>query len=282
MALLREITLDGLFGLYDHHLDLRVDPPVTIVAGPNGIGKTTLLRLTTALLHGAYQDLAKPSFTNIRVVADSGVALSATPGERDPETGDARVLTLRLERPNRGPLTTTIALPMGPESLPPYMWMVHPNLYVDTRDDEELTAAEVSERYAVDLEQTVGPDWFDSADWLTDFIETRRLDVLQATPPRGLLRGPRRPRRAPIYDYLDAVGRELERARLELAHPLRRPKRSPRRGSHIRDRRRAWRRARLLHACRRPTPAPGCHGDSAQGPVSPLSDSHGPAGPTRR
>jgi predicted ATP-binding protein involved in virulence len=52
MPFLREISITRLFGLYDHDLSLRADPPVTIVAGPNGIGKTTLLALTHAFLTG--------------------------------------------------------------------------------------------------------------------------------------------------------------------------------------------------------------------------------------
>ena len=50
MAFLREIAVDHLFDLYDHTVEIHSSPPVTFIAGPNGIGETTLLRLTHAML----------------------------------------------------------------------------------------------------------------------------------------------------------------------------------------------------------------------------------------
>ena len=35
---------EKLFGIFDHRIDLKNDQRVTLIHGPNGFGKTTLLR----------------------------------------------------------------------------------------------------------------------------------------------------------------------------------------------------------------------------------------------
>lgn len=36
----RSIQVDGLFDLFDHRVGLKLDDRVTILRGPNGMGKT--------------------------------------------------------------------------------------------------------------------------------------------------------------------------------------------------------------------------------------------------
>ena len=49
---LERIEIDGLFGLYHHCIDLNLKDRVTLLHGPNGIGKTTTLGMVDALLRG--------------------------------------------------------------------------------------------------------------------------------------------------------------------------------------------------------------------------------------
>jgi len=43
------IQAEGLFDLFDHQVDLESDDRVTILHGPNGVGKTMLLRMVNDL-----------------------------------------------------------------------------------------------------------------------------------------------------------------------------------------------------------------------------------------
>ena len=72
MAFLREISVERLFGLYDHSIEVREAPPVTFVAGPNGVGKTTVLRLTHALLSLDYQELPKHQYERLSIESRVG------------------------------------------------------------------------------------------------------------------------------------------------------------------------------------------------------------------
>ena len=47
---LQRVEVDGLFGLYDHRIDLELNDRVTFLHGPNGVGKTAILKMIDAAL----------------------------------------------------------------------------------------------------------------------------------------------------------------------------------------------------------------------------------------
>jgi len=49
---IRQIRIDGLFGLYNHCINLNLKERVTILHGPNGVGKTVTLRMVDAFAEG--------------------------------------------------------------------------------------------------------------------------------------------------------------------------------------------------------------------------------------
>lgn len=52
----RTFRVEGLFGKYDHTINLRLDERVTLVHGANGVGKTTMLRMLAAAMSGQIVD----------------------------------------------------------------------------------------------------------------------------------------------------------------------------------------------------------------------------------
>jgi len=66
---LREIIIKGLFGYDDHHIKL-CDGTVTILHGANGEGKTTVLRLVSAVLNGDIRVIAETYFSSIKLIFD--------------------------------------------------------------------------------------------------------------------------------------------------------------------------------------------------------------------
>ncbi len=70
-----EITVKGLFGLFDHVIPLNLEDRITIIHGPNGVGKTVLLKMLDATLNGKYEYLWDISFSEFRVRFDDSLSL---------------------------------------------------------------------------------------------------------------------------------------------------------------------------------------------------------------
>ena len=72
MVRIQTIRVDGLFGIFNHEIPMRMEDRITIIHGPNGYGKTTILRLVNALFHGRYSDLRNTPFREFRVDFEDG------------------------------------------------------------------------------------------------------------------------------------------------------------------------------------------------------------------
>ena len=73
---LRVFRVEGLFGKYDHTIPLRWDERVTVLHGPNGVGKTAVLRLIDAVGRGKVDEIAKEiPFQRIEVELEDGTRI---------------------------------------------------------------------------------------------------------------------------------------------------------------------------------------------------------------
>src|SRR5579875_462673 len=59
---IKQISVKNLFGMFNHVIPLHLDERVTIIHGPNGFGKTIILRLLKALFQGNNSVLRKIPF----------------------------------------------------------------------------------------------------------------------------------------------------------------------------------------------------------------------------
>ena len=96
----RAIRVEGLFGLYDHDIPLNQEQRVTILHGPNGVGKTVLLRMTHGLFTGRVSELSRVPFRRFEVELSNGVRVTVTQSsEQDPEPGRSLSRLVRGWRP---------------------------------------------------------------------------------------------------------------------------------------------------------------------------------------
>ena len=68
------ISVKGLFGMFDHVIPLQNAERVTIIIGPNGFGKTMMLRMIAALVEGTTSILEHTPFTEICFTLEDGTA----------------------------------------------------------------------------------------------------------------------------------------------------------------------------------------------------------------
>jgi predicted ATP-binding protein involved in virulence len=64
---IKQISVNGLFGIFDHVIPLNMDERITIVHGPNGFGKTAMLRILNGFFNSKYSVLRKIPFDVFRI-----------------------------------------------------------------------------------------------------------------------------------------------------------------------------------------------------------------------
>lgn len=92
------IAILGLFGRFNHSIEFDPDERVTIMIGPNGFGKTMLLRILDALFNRPVRTLERMPFQELSISFDNNPSLRVQrePGEKATRRGRYK-LTLTLE-----------------------------------------------------------------------------------------------------------------------------------------------------------------------------------------
>lgn len=79
---LQRITTRKLFGLFDHTVPLHTNERVTILHGPNGVGKTVLLKMIRAVFCQDFSIFFSVPFDELRLDFEDGASLTIRPGAR--------------------------------------------------------------------------------------------------------------------------------------------------------------------------------------------------------
>ncbi len=69
---LQRIEIDGLFGIFDHRIELNHEDHVTVLHGPNGVGKTHTLGLINSLLTGNTRHFQRIPCKRLRLTFEDG------------------------------------------------------------------------------------------------------------------------------------------------------------------------------------------------------------------
>jgi energy-coupling factor transporter ATP-binding protein EcfA2 len=212
--MLSSINVVGLFGMFDHVVDLNKKDGITIVTAPNGFGKTVLLRLTNAFFSGAYFEYVRVNFHLLTLEFDDGSKITIEhdylPGQKplfpasepSKEERPTRV-NLKLERPKLESQIWTVDLAYaGPLSsidrYVPNLDQIAPRLWEDSLSGRRLNLAEVVALYGDRLpHRTTAAE----PDWLAEFRKSIRCQFIET---QRILKAPKnreefRYRDAPIH-----------------------------------------------------------------------------------
>lgn len=69
---IQQISANGLFGIFDHVIPLNMNERITIIHGPNGFGKTAMLRMLNGFFNSRYSVFRTIPFIKFRVEFDNG------------------------------------------------------------------------------------------------------------------------------------------------------------------------------------------------------------------
>lgn len=102
---IKEIYIDGLFGIFDHVIPLNMDERITIIHGPNGFGKTIILRMINGFFNSqdlVFETIPFSSF-KIKFHNDSSLEIKKDTEDRN-KTYWKNIFTFNFQQPDLEPL----------------------------------------------------------------------------------------------------------------------------------------------------------------------------------
>lgn len=136
---LSEFSIKNLYGLYNHSLRFNEGESIAILHGPNGVGKTALLRCVNYLFTSDFSSLSKIPFGSLCAKLSDGVEISVT------RTGVTKEQLLRhsrdlhkilIEIKKEDKVVASMAFSerqLRPEFLPPWIVMSDDGKYIDEK-----------------------------------------------------------------------------------------------------------------------------------------------------
>jgi predicted ATP-binding protein involved in virulence len=193
-----KISVEKLFGIFDHEIPLNLDGRITIIHGPNGYGKTVILKMLSGLFKSKYADFKTIPYESFSVGFDDGRRLEV---QKDWASGKGRKpsdLAFRLHSNEKGKsklfhskrhtqndrkdrFGMEIAL-SSLARLVPGLVQTSDNKWIYKATDEVLSAEEVLERFGDQFSAFFAhprkePEWLIEIKEEIDiyFIESQRL-----------------------------------------------------------------------------------------------------------
>ena len=194
------IQVDGLFNIYTHRIELNINDRVTLLHGPNGVGKTVILRMTNALLRNQLGYFKRIPFSRFLLGFRDGTELSLEVQHETAASEPLYVLRLLSNGEAKSSIvdwrTRPEAIAADIDHLRPYESMS--NLWRDTRDGEILTSTDVVSRYERHYAQVENGSETDMS-WFSDFLKIANTHLIEA---QRLVRTDMKSTRAPDYAWI--------------------------------------------------------------------------------
>jgi predicted ATP-binding protein involved in virulence len=185
---IKKISVKNLFGIFNYEIPLNLNEHITIIHGPNGFGKTTLLRLLNAFFKSFYSEIRHIPFSEIMVDFDNNTSLclKKTVKEHKKETNNMLLWEHTLKN---GKKESHLINPLKPEDFEfPFHLLRKPGIdrinhenWLDMANQKKLSFEEVLDRckdkIPVNIPEVKEPAWLKKIKNSIElkFIETQRL-----------------------------------------------------------------------------------------------------------
>jgi len=159
---IKELSVHGLFCMFNHRVVLNEKDRITIVYGPNGIGKTTLLLLLNSIFNKKFSELRKTIFSRIEIIFHDDTSLQIT--KKAQEKKDKNFLNLHFEYKSNEEIKSwkpksinvnanySMRFPLSMiERVIPSLERIRPESWLDLNSKETLSLHDVIERYGHEL-----------------------------------------------------------------------------------------------------------------------------------
>ncbi|MEH2113836.1 MAG: AAA family ATPase [Nostoc sp.] len=172
---IKQISVSGLFGIFDHVIPLNMDERITIIHGPNGFGKTAILRILNSFFNSRNAELRAIPFSNFRVEFDNNSSIEIIKNTENKEESEKNNIDFKFYQPDSDPASFSLkpinirsdidfqlgildkVIP-GLERIASHKWLYDPT-------GETLSLEEVLERFdnllPLNLRQQEEPEWLE-------------------------------------------------------------------------------------------------------------------------
>ncbi|MFR9719804.1 AAA family ATPase [Aeromonas diversa] len=212
-----EIRISGLFGHLDHKIPLD-GAGITFIHGPNGCGKTTVLKLVSAVFSWDTSTLFETNFSRIEIQKDDNTVFSVVKAYKAIEETDRQVpvLTFSLDNPGTDSFELSrdsagVRFPVSEiEEFLPFLIRVGPREWIDRNTGNRIEYQDILDRYSDRLphfSRKKRPEWLVSyiSSINLHFIKTQRLlKVDYAASRRG------RPDEQSVTDVIQIYANEIK------------------------------------------------------------------------
>lgn len=96
---IKQISVRGLFGIFDHLIPLNIDERITIIHGPNGFGKTVILRILNGFFNSRYTELRSIPFKDFRVAFDDSSSIEIIKNTENSEEAEKDNIVFKFYQP---------------------------------------------------------------------------------------------------------------------------------------------------------------------------------------
>jgi predicted ATP-binding protein involved in virulence len=188
-------SVQGLFGTFDHEIKFDTRERIKIVHGPNGFGKTSVLRLIDAFFNSKYLTLRRIPYSKILFTFGdkSTIEVQRIVPPEEPKTKGIRrpiyatlTFTHRTVRASeesftlKPPKLDRMSIPLSAiDDMVPTLARSGPEEWVHMPTDRELSLADVLEEFADQLPQ-LGERQHAEPDWMKNAIKSMPVYLIES------------------------------------------------------------------------------------------------------
>jgi len=197
---IQQISVSGLFGFFDHVIPLNMDERITIIHGPNGFGKTAMLRMLNGFFNSRYSVFRTIPFSKFQVKFDNDSSVEVVKvSDAVENTKKKNQITVDFHKANSEKSSFVLKTTNNPSELDfpvdiideivPGLRQVGAKFWRYIPTDETLSLSEVIDRFEDFLPSKIKlreePEWLEKLknDIHVRLIESQRL--LNFVPSRS-------------------------------------------------------------------------------------------------